>query len=106
MNDTLPMAVLTAKGLEPTGYQAVSLADAATKEPGGVYTLARTYHRDHVLLFEDHIDRLEQSARLVGLNVTLNRPALKAALRTLIDQSGFTESRFRITLPQDAPDTL
>ncbi len=102
----IPTAVLSARGLESTSYTATSLADAATKEPDGVYTTARTYQRDRVLLFDDHIDRLEQSARLVGLNIQPDRKALRQALRTLIDQAGYAESRFRISAPHAAPDTL
>jgi branched-subunit amino acid aminotransferase/4-amino-4-deoxychorismate lyase len=36
----------------------------------------------------------------------LDRAALRAALRALIDQSGYTESRFRITIPREQPDHL
>ncbi len=103
---TIPTCILTPHGVQPTPYTASSLADAAAKEPGGVYTLGRTYRRDHILLFDDHLNRLEQSARLIGLNVTLDRPALRRALRDLIDQSGYAESRYRITLPQDAPENV
>src|SRR5579859_4847482 len=99
-------AVLTPNGLEPTPYSATSLDDAAEHEPQGVYTVARTYKRDHVLLFNDHLDRLEQSARLIGLDITLDRAALRQALHAVIDRSGYPESRFRVTIPQDAPDTL
>src|SRR5579859_7405241 len=99
-------AVLTPHGLEPTVYRATSLDDAAKHEPQGVYTVARTYKRDHVLLFNDHLDRLEQSARLIGLMVTLDRTALRQALKTLIDRAGYSESRFRVTIPQGSPETL
>ncbi len=103
---SIPTAILTPNGVEPTSYTATSLADAAAQEPNGVYTVARTYKRDHVLLFDDHINRLEQSARLIGLTVTLDRLWLRKALRDLIDRSGYAESRFRITVPQAAPETL
>jgi branched-chain amino acid aminotransferase len=106
LSTIIPTAILTARGLEPTPYHATSLADAAEREPAGVYTVARTYQRDHVLLFADHIDRLEQSARLVGLAVKPDRTTLRQALKQLIDQSGYAESRFRITIPQSAPDQL
>ncbi len=102
----IPTFILTPAVFAPTPYAATSLAEAATKEPNGVYTLARTYRRDHALLFDDHIDRLEESARLMGLHVTIDRPALRRALATLIDGSGYTESRFRITIPIDSPDSL
>lgn len=102
----IPTALLADGSLQSTPYTATSLADAATKEPNGVYTVARTYKRDHVLLFDDHLDRLEQSARLTGLSVRLDRPAVRKALRELIERSGYAESRYRITIPQNAPDTL
>ena len=103
---SIPTAILTAHGLESTAYGASSLAEAAVYEPSGVYTVARTYKRDHVLLFNEHMDRLEQSARLVGLIVKPDRVALRRALKQLVDQSGNAESRFRITIPQKAPEQL
>lgn len=102
----IPTAILTSRGIEPTAYRAISFADAAEHEPTGVYTVARTYHRDRVLLFNDHIDRLEQSARLIGLDVKPDRLALRQALKRLVDQGGYSESRFRITIPQALPDQL
>jgi branched-chain amino acid aminotransferase len=103
---SIPTCILTPGGISPTPYTAESLADAALKEPLGVYTTARTYRRDHTLLLDDHLDRLEQSAALVGLPVTLDRLALRGALRTLVESVDYADSRFRITIPQAASDTL
>ena len=99
----IPIAVLTPTGTKPAPYSAESLADAATKEPTGVYTVARTYERNKALLLAEHLNRLERSAQLEGINVTLDRAALRAALRALIEQADYDESRFRITIPHDAP---
>src|SRR5258707_14888372 len=95
----IPIGIVTPQGMQPAPYGAESLAEAATKEPQGVYTLARTFRRNQAVLLNDHLDRLEQSAKLEGIAVRLDRTALRNALRTLIEQSGYAESRFRITVP-------
>jgi branched-subunit amino acid aminotransferase/4-amino-4-deoxychorismate lyase len=100
----IPISVLTPQGVTAAPYTADSMAEAATKEPQGVYTVARTFERDKALLLDDHLDRLERSAQLEGIAVKLDRAALRAALRALVDQSGYAESRFRITIPRTAPD--
>ncbi len=102
----IPIGFLTPTGLTPADYTATSLADAVSKEPGGVYTVGRTYERDRVLLFDEHLDRLESSALLEGITVHLDRLALRQAMRSLIDQSGYAESRHRITVPRESPDLL
>jgi branched-chain amino acid aminotransferase len=101
---TIPIGIVRGGSVEAVPYDATSLADAAAKEPQGVYTVGRTYQRDHALLLDKHFDRLERSAQLEGMAIQLDRPAIRKALRTLIDQSGYADSRFRITVPRDHPD--
>jgi branched-chain amino acid aminotransferase len=101
---TIPIGILRAGAVEAVPYTATSLADAAAKEPQGVYTVGRTYNCDHALLLDDHFDRLERSARLEGMDLRLDRHAIRKALRTLIDRAGYADSRFRITIPHDTPD--
>ncbi len=101
---SIPIGILKAGSVETVPYTANSLADAASKEPQGVYTAGRTYQHDKVLLFDEHMDRLERSARLEGITIKVDRPALRAALKKLVDQSGYDDCRFRITLPREAPD--
>src|SRR5215813_10029202 len=102
----IPIGFLTSTGLTRANYTAASLADAVSKEPQGVYTVGRTYQHDHVLLFDKHLDRLEDSARLESIPAHLDRVALRKAMRTLIDQSGYGESRYRITIPRETPDRI
>jgi branched-chain amino acid aminotransferase len=97
-------AILTPDGLQPTPYEADSLADAVNYEPGGVYTVTRTFRHDHALLLDAHLDRLEQSAELAQIPLNLDRDRLRTALRELIHQAGFPDTRFRITIPADRPD--
>lgn len=102
----IPMCVLTPQGVEPAPYTALSFAEAAVHDPLGVYTIGRTYQRDKVLLIDDHLDRLEESARLEQISVKLDRPALRKALRALIAGTDYPESRFKIIVPAANPDRL
>lgn len=65
--------------------------------PKGAYTTFRTWHHNQVLRLTRHFDRLEETSRLAGFSITLNRPALKAALRTCLESLP-GEVRMRITI--------
>ncbi len=101
---SIPICILTPAGCRPAPWSAESLAEAAGKEPDGIYTLARTFRRDHALLLNEHLDRLEQSAQMTGILAHIDRPALRAALRSLIHSVDYPDSRFRITIPHELPD--
>ena len=100
----ISIGIVKPGGVTNAPYTATSLADAATREPQGVYTAGRTFRRHHALLLDEHFDRLEKSARLVDMTIHLDRAVLRKALRSLIDRSGHAESRFRITIPRETPD--
>lgn len=106
MIETIPTYILTPAGLMPTPYQARSLTEAVRHEPRGVYTVARTFHGDHALLLDAHLDRLEQSALLVNIPLRLDRGRLRAALRELLRQAGYPDAKFRITVSYEHPDWL
>lgn len=95
---------LTPAGLMPVGYEADSLADAARYEPQGVYTITNTYPSLQALKLDAHLTRLEDSARREGIPLTLDRARLRAALRQLIEASGYGVVRFRITIARETPD--
>lgn len=102
----IPTYILTSDGLKPTEYRVSSLVEAVTHEPRGVYTVARTFFGNRALLFEAHLDRLEESAHLVGIPLTLDRERLRAALRTLLQEAGYPDAKFRITVPRDNPNDI
>ncbi|MCL4255754.1 MAG: aminotransferase class IV [Anaerolineae bacterium] len=96
---------LTPDGLHPVDYVADNLADATRYEAQqGVYTVTNTYHHTQVLKLDAHLDRMEQSAHLAGIALTLDRARLRQTLRQMILDSGFGDVRFRITVGVDAPD--
>ncbi len=102
----IPTRILTPEGLIPTPYVAQSLAQAVQYEPRGVYTVARTFHGDRALLLDSHLDRLEYSARLVDIPLSLNRARLRQALRSLLHEAAFPDAKFRVTIPRDHPDWM
>ena len=61
------IGILTPQGLQDAPYTADSLTEAAQYEQDGVYTVTRTYQRTKCLLFNAHLDRMEESARLEGI---------------------------------------
>jgi branched-chain amino acid aminotransferase len=99
--------MLTPHGLMAAPYEAESLADAVRYEPhDGVYTVTNTFNRFQVLKWTAHLDRLEDSAQRAGIALHLDRRALGAALHDMISSTDWPEVRFRVTVPQDTPDTL
>jgi branched-chain amino acid aminotransferase len=99
--------ILTPEGLHPAPYTADSLADAAQYEPHhGVYTITNTFQTTRVLKLSAHLDRMEDSARREGIPLQLDRPRLRAALRSLILESGWENVRFRITVPAEHPEQI
>ncbi len=99
--------LLTPTGLQPVTYTADSLAEAAHYEPHeGVYTVANTFERVKTLKLDAHLDRMEDSAAQAGMQLRLDRPRLRAALRQMIEEADFGDVRFRITAPHAQPDQL
>lgn len=99
--------ILTQEGLQDAPYSATSLADAAHHEPyDGVYTVTNTYPQLRTLKLDAHLDRMESSAHLAGMQLNLDRPHLRAALRQMIVDSGYGDVRFRITAPRVSPHQL
>ncbi|PJF40831.1 MAG: hypothetical protein D6737_02700 [Chloroflexi bacterium] len=98
---------LTPDGLQPVDYSAASLAEAAQYESAdGVYTVANTFNTYQVLMFDAHLDRLENSAKYAGIPLNLNREYLRKNLRAMIEQADFGSVRFRITVERDNPESL
>ncbi len=106
VSEFIPTFVLTPADLVPAPYRVKSLTEAVVHEPQGIYTVARTFYGDHALLFDAHLDRLEQSARLMNIPLDLDRARLRAALRELLHDAAYPDAKFRITVPQDQPDHI
>jgi len=93
--------------LHPVEYTAENLADAAKYEPSdGVYTITNTHHVTQVLKMDDHLNRLEDSARRADIPLHLNRAALRTALRDCILDYGVGDVRWRVTVGKSQPQHL
>jgi branched-chain amino acid aminotransferase len=106
MSMSIPVCYLTPQGeLVSPDFQAQSLNEVGAFEPDGIYTITRTFHSDQVVMLDAHMDRLEESARLEGIDLNLDRAWLRDGLRRIIKLAGNDESRFRITIPRQDPQT-
>ena len=103
---SIPACFLAPDGdLIPAPFEADSLDQVGALEPDGIYTITRTYGSDQVVMLDAHMDRLEKSARLEDIDLDLDRAWLRSGLRRLLEQAGYEQARFRITIPRNNPDT-
>lgn len=75
-----------------------SLDDISKYLPEGAYTTFRTYSHNKVIRIEDHFQRLDESAERVNASFIPHSALIRPALRKILDESPFAESRVRITL--------
>ncbi|HEX2979065.1 MAG TPA: aminotransferase class IV [Anaerolineaceae bacterium] len=75
-----------------------SLDQVSRRLPGGAYTTLRTFAENRVILLENHFNRLEESARLTGVPISLQRDALRQGIREGLLAFGKGEKRIRLTL--------
>jgi branched-chain amino acid aminotransferase len=75
-----------------------SLNEAQAWLPDGVYTTFRTYRRNQVVRLAAHFQRLEDSARLLGYALQLDRDSLRSGLAGLVEEVGYAETRVRMSV--------
>lgn len=104
MQNLLTWKIIAIPG-QPFRLQAVhldpppaSLNAASQALPDGVYTTFRSFGKDQVLPLEEHVKRLEESARLVGVPVSLDAQVLYRATGEAISRLNASESRLRISV--------
>lgn len=94
--------VLNAGGYSLTSFSpdvpAVTLDQVSQILPGGAYTTFRTYFHTHCLRFQDHLQRLIDSAARTKNQVDLPGQPFRASLREILRLSPYDESRIRVTL--------
>ena len=82
----------------PLDYGTTDISGTSRFTPIGAYTSFRTYDRHGVLRLTKHLDRLEETAKLAGFEVRLDRILLKKILTELINVSDPGEKRLRVTI--------
>jgi branched-chain amino acid aminotransferase len=91
--------------LEWTAAEGTPSANAATRLlPEGAFTTLRTYNRRFGLRLEDHFRRLEESARLAGHELKVDRGRLRGLIRDTLLPAFACDLRLRIVLDlQEVP---
>lgn len=75
----------------------ISLFDHGFLYGDGVYETLRTYN-GNVWQLDEHLVRLENSARMLALKLPYSRREIGDLVEKLVQKNGFSESRIRITL--------
>lgn len=75
----------------------LSPRDTSAELPQGAYTTFRTHGPFRVLRLDEHVRRLQESARLRGETGDLSLEGVRAAIAGAIDRTNHPESRFRLT---------
>jgi branched-chain amino acid aminotransferase len=88
-NQAQPFSILPAPASSDEAAQAI---------PGGAYTTFRTFHHEYAFHMDDHFSRLEESARLYGFPLEIDRERLRAAICRAIREFPVEESRIRVFL--------
>lgn len=86
--------------------KAQSFDEALLKSSRGVYTVFRVYAEHKVLRFQDHMDRLEQSASILGVPFLLNPRVIREAVGCAIRSTNTHQPRICLLIPFAAPKTL
>lgn len=92
--------------IEEAHLSVQSIEELGRTEPEGVYTITRTFLGNNFVLFDAHLDRLEESARLEEMPLKLGRDPLRSAIRDLIARAQFDETRLRISIPKQHPERI
>lgn len=85
--------------LRIVNYTGANLDDISLRLPEGVYTTMRTYQRDRVLGLKAHLQRLVDSLAELNRLHPVDLPAVRAALREVIECENSDALRLRITVP-------
>jgi branched-chain amino acid aminotransferase len=78
---------------------ATTLDQVSAALAGGAYTTLRTYAGSQALKLDEHLRRLTETARLAGVPLALNEPAMRLALRYAMQ--GFWGARAAEAPPPD-----
>lgn len=96
---------IIADGIERQDLPNTTLDAVSTQLPDGTYTTFRTYGHDKVYRLDAHFDRLEESSAFLGWPVHLDRGHVRWALKWVLEETDYPESRIRLTVPLNANPT-
>ena len=79
----------------PLSRATVHVEDRGYQFGDGVYELIRTYH-GKIFFLDEHLSRMEKSAKAIGLNLFYTRAQWKKIITTAHQKSRFSEARIYI----------
>jgi len=85
----------------PLARARVSVEDRGFQFGDGIYELIRTY-AGRLYHLKDHLDRLEQSARAIGLSIVYTKARWKSILKTAHARSGYPDAKLYIQITRGA----
>jgi D-alanine transaminase len=85
----------------PLAQARVSVEDRGFQFGDGIYELIRTYD-GRIYHLKDHLDRLEQSAKAIGLSVVYAGSRWKSILETAHARSGYPDAKLYIQITRGA----
>lgn len=81
----------------PLAKAKVSVEDRGYQFGDGIYELIRVYH-GRIFHLEDHLTRLDRSARAIGLSTVYPRSRWKEILAKVLARSGYREAKLYIQI--------
>lgn len=82
-----------------TGLAGPTLDAVSLQLPAGSYTTMRTYDRDRIPGLSAHLQRLADSHTAVRGRRQIDLPAIRSALRGIIEREALPVARLRVTVP-------
>ncbi len=77
---------------------AVHMDEVTLQLPAGAYTTFRTFEHNKALHLSGHVDRLEESTRLIEETLQIPRIELRKVIQWIIAHEKFVDSRIRIVV--------
>jgi branched-subunit amino acid aminotransferase/4-amino-4-deoxychorismate lyase len=93
----------TSTAIEQTNIKASTLDEATLQLPGGAYTVFPIFEGGRVVRLDRHLDRMDDSARLLSVDVRLDHAQQRELSRACFRRAGFRSARIRLTLPATEP---
>jgi branched-subunit amino acid aminotransferase/4-amino-4-deoxychorismate lyase len=87
----------------PAAEATISVSDPAFLHGASVFTTMLA-HNGVVFHFQQHLERLAETVRVIGLNTTTTTGELIEGMYEVLEANALTEARCRITLTPGAPD--
>ena len=103
MNESNELKVSLNGKIIPTSQAQISVSDPAFLHGASVFTTMRA-HNGVVFHFQQHLERLAETVRVLGLNATATTGQLIEGMYAVLEANCLTEARCRITLTPGAPD--